>query len=87
MGNNQISCRREHACIYASLLAFYRSRRDVQSPRFPKEGEQPIIILGVMCLMYAQTGAAFKLNQNKREGCKFSLLHLGVLFMIANTRV
>jgi flavin-dependent dehydrogenase len=37
--------------------------------------------------MYTQTGAAFKLNQNKREGCKFCLHLLGGILMMANMRV
>ena len=76
---NQISCRREHACIFASLFEIYRFRRKVQSPRIPKKGEQLIIILKDMCLTYAQTGAAFKLNQKKKEGCKLYLDHLGII--------
>ena len=36
-----------------------------------------MIVIEVLYLMYAQTGAAFKLNQNKREGCKFFPHHFG----------
>lgn len=37
--------------------------------------------------MYTQVGAAFKMNQKKREGCKFCLHLLGGVLMMANTRV